>query len=46
VRLCDMDELRLQSEPGEPRIMVGYGNLSDGVVDEAVAVLAEIIGRR
>jgi len=25
--------------------MVGYGNLNDGVVDEAVAALAEVIGR-
>ena len=41
--LCDIDELRFRPEPGESRL--GYGNLNDAVVDEAVAVLAEVIRR-
>jgi GntR family transcriptional regulator / MocR family aminotransferase len=45
IRLCDMDELRLRPEPGASRLMVGYGNLNDAVVDQAIAVLAEIIRR-
>jgi hypothetical protein len=43
MRLCDMDELRFESAPAENRLMLGYGNLNDSVVDEAVAVLAEVI---
>jgi GntR family transcriptional regulator/MocR family aminotransferase len=43
--LCDIDELRFQPEPGEHRLMLGYGNLNDAVVDEAVTVLAEVIRR-
>jgi hypothetical protein len=45
MRLCDMDELRFESAPAENRLMLGYGNLNDSVVDEAVAVLAEVIRR-
>jgi GntR family transcriptional regulator / MocR family aminotransferase len=43
--MCDIDELRFRPEPGESRLMLGYGNLNDTVVDEAVAVLAEVIRR-
>jgi hypothetical protein len=43
--LCDIDELRFRPEPGESGLMLGYGNLNDAVVDEAVAVLAEVIRR-
>jgi GntR family transcriptional regulator/MocR family aminotransferase len=43
VQLCDLDGLWLEPEPREPRLLIGYGNLNDNVVDEAVAVLADII---
>jgi GntR family transcriptional regulator/MocR family aminotransferase len=45
VQLCDLDGLWLEPEPREPRLLLGYGNLNDNVVDEAVAVLADIIRR-
>jgi GntR family transcriptional regulator / MocR family aminotransferase len=42
--LGNVDALRLEPEPGAPGLLLGYGNLSDRVVDEAVAVLAGILG--
>jgi DNA-binding transcriptional MocR family regulator len=41
--LCDLDDLRFRPDPGKPGLLLGYGNLNDPVVDQAVAVLAEII---
>jgi GntR family transcriptional regulator/MocR family aminotransferase len=41
--LCSVDDLRFQSEPGTPGLVLGYGNLNDSVVDEAVAVLAGLL---
>jgi GntR family transcriptional regulator/MocR family aminotransferase len=43
LRLCDIDETRFLPDPQEFRITVGYGNLADAVVDEAVAVLARLV---
>jgi GntR family transcriptional regulator/MocR family aminotransferase len=45
MRLGNLDELRLVPEPGAPGLLLGYGNLSDRVVDEAVAVLADILSQ-
>ena len=42
--LCSVDDLRFQSEPGTPGLVLGYGNLNDSLVDEAVAVLAGLLG--
>jgi DNA-binding transcriptional MocR family regulator len=47
--LCSLDDLRFQPEPSTPGLILGYGNLNDSLVDEAVAVLAGLIspaGRR
>jgi GntR family transcriptional regulator/MocR family aminotransferase len=43
--LGNLDDLRLVSEPGAPGLLLGYGNLSDRLVDEAVAVLAGILSQ-
>jgi GntR family transcriptional regulator / MocR family aminotransferase len=42
--LCSVDDLRFQSEPGTPGLVLGYGNLNDSLVDEAVTVLAGLLG--
>ena len=41
--LCSVDDLRFQSEPDTPGLILGYGNLNDSLVDEAVAVLAGLL---
>ena len=41
--LCSVDDLRFQPEPGAPGLILGYGNLNDSLVDEAVAVLAGLL---
>ncbi len=45
LQMCDPDELRFNHEPGPPGLLLGFGNLNDSVVDEAVAVLADVIAR-
>jgi GntR family transcriptional regulator/MocR family aminotransferase len=45
MRLGTLDKLRLVPDPGAPGLLLGYGNLSDRLVDEAVAVLAGILGQ-
>jgi hypothetical protein len=42
--LCDLNGLFLEPVPdSEPRLLLGYGNLNDSVIDEAVGILADII---
>jgi GntR family transcriptional regulator/MocR family aminotransferase len=41
--LCSVDDLRFQSAPGTPGLVLGFGNLNDALVDEAVAVLARLV---
>ena len=43
LRVGSLDELRISPDPDRPGLMLGYGNLHDSVVDEAVAVLAEVL---
>jgi len=43
IQLCDVDSSRFQPDPGEFRLQIGYANLSDSLVEEAVAVLAGVI---
>jgi GntR family transcriptional regulator/MocR family aminotransferase len=45
MRLCDIDDTRFQPDPEEFRLQVGYGNLADHLVGEAVAVLVDVIRR-
>jgi hypothetical protein len=35
--------MQLQPEPVDPALLVGYGNIKDTAIDEAVAALAEVI---
>ena len=42
MRLGTLDKLRLVPDPDAPGLLLGYGNLSDRLVDEAAAVLAGI----
>jgi GntR family transcriptional regulator/MocR family aminotransferase len=42
--VCNLDEMRFHPEPDNPALLLGYSNLNDSVVDEAVAVLAGVIG--
>lgn len=44
LQVFDMDEMRFQQQPDRPALLVGYSNLNDAVVDEAVAVLAAAVG--
>ena len=41
--LCSVDDLRFQSEPSTPGLVLGFGNLNDSVVGEAVALLAQLL---
>ena len=43
MRLGTLDALRLVPDPAAPGLLLGYGNLSDRLVDEAAAVLAGIL---
>ena len=43
IELCNLYEMQLQPEPVEPGLLVGYGNIKDTAIDEAVAALAEVI---
>jgi GntR family transcriptional regulator / MocR family aminotransferase len=40
IKLCDP---QLQAEPSNPGLLVGYGNIKDATIDEAIAALAEVI---
>jgi GntR family transcriptional regulator/MocR family aminotransferase len=44
LRLCNLDDMRLRPRPEQPGLLLGYGNVLDSVIDEAVAVLADVIG--
>ena len=41
--VSDLDDMRFQPDPDAPALLLGFSNLSDSVVDEAVAVLADVI---
>ncbi len=44
MELCDLKGLLFAPAPGShPRLLLGYGNLNDSVIDEAVGILADII---
>jgi GntR family transcriptional regulator/MocR family aminotransferase len=43
IELWNLYEMQLQPEPSDPGLLIGYGNLKDSAIDEAVTVLAEII---
>jgi GntR family transcriptional regulator / MocR family aminotransferase len=43
IELCNLYELQLQPEPMDPGLLIGYGNLRDAAIDEAIAALAEVI---
>jgi GntR family transcriptional regulator/MocR family aminotransferase len=43
LQLCNLEEMRFAPAPTEPALLLGYSNLNDSLIDEAVAVLAEAI---
>jgi GntR family transcriptional regulator/MocR family aminotransferase len=43
--LCDTTAMTIDPANSGPALMLGYGNLSDSLIEEAVTVLAEAIGR-
>jgi GntR family transcriptional regulator / MocR family aminotransferase len=43
IELCNLYELQLQPEPANPGLLIGYGNVRDTAIDEAIAALAEAI---
>ena len=43
LHIGDLDEMRMHPDPAKPGLMLGYGNLNDNLVDEAVAVLARVL---
>jgi len=43
LHIGDLDEMRLQSDPAKPGLLLGYGNLHDNAIDEAVAILAQLM---
>ena len=43
MRLADLDTYRSRPDPARPGVVLGYGNLADGQLDEAVALLAATV---
>jgi GntR family transcriptional regulator / MocR family aminotransferase len=43
IELWNLYEMRLQPEPADPGLLIGYGSIKDTVIDAAVAALAEVI---
>jgi len=41
--LADLDQFRTRPDPAQPALVLGYGNLGDSAVAEAVSALAEIL---
>jgi GntR family transcriptional regulator / MocR family aminotransferase len=41
----DIEEMRLTPDPGKPGLLLGYGCLSDKVVEEAVVILAGVLAQ-
>jgi GntR family transcriptional regulator / MocR family aminotransferase len=47
MRVANLDTYRCRDDAIEPGLVLGYGNLADGQIDEAMALLAAIVaGRR
>jgi GntR family transcriptional regulator/MocR family aminotransferase len=42
VNIGNLDELRFTPDLSAPGLMIGYGNLRDSVIDEAIALLADV----
>jgi GntR family transcriptional regulator / MocR family aminotransferase len=40
VHLCSLDGLRIRPDPARPGLLIGYGNLRDSSIEDAVAALA------
>jgi GntR family transcriptional regulator/MocR family aminotransferase len=45
VRVSNLDAFRAEPDPANPGLVLGYGNLADGEIDQAVERLAEAILR-
>jgi GntR family transcriptional regulator/MocR family aminotransferase len=45
LHVLNLDDMRSRPDPGAPALLLGFSNLNDAVVDEAVAVLATVIAQ-
>jgi GntR family transcriptional regulator / MocR family aminotransferase len=45
LHIGDIEEMRLRPDAAKPGLLLGYGNLDDKVIPEAVAILADLIGQ-
>jgi GntR family transcriptional regulator / MocR family aminotransferase len=43
IELWNGYEMRLQPEPSDPGLLIGYGNIKDTLIDAAVEALAEVV---
>lgn len=43
IELCDMNLMRLAETPDEGHLMIGYGNLADSLLPDAVGALADVV---
>jgi GntR family transcriptional regulator/MocR family aminotransferase len=43
IELWNLYEMRLQLEPSDPGLLIGYGNIKDTLIDAAVEALAKVI---
>jgi GntR family transcriptional regulator / MocR family aminotransferase len=46
IELCNLYELQLQPVPQNPGLLIGYGNMRDAAIGEAITALAEVIRGR
>jgi GntR family transcriptional regulator/MocR family aminotransferase len=45
LQVYDLDEMRFAPDPDAPALLLGYSNLTDALVEDAVEVLASVIRR-
>jgi GntR family transcriptional regulator / MocR family aminotransferase len=43
IELSNLYELQLQPEPSNPGLLIGFGNVRDAAIDQAITALAEVI---
>jgi GntR family transcriptional regulator/MocR family aminotransferase len=46
LRVADLDTYRCRDDAFGPGLVLGYGNLADGQIEEAVALLAAAVAER
>ena len=43
LQVGDIEEMRLQPDPSRPGLLLGYGNLDNTSIDEAVGILSQLV---